>query len=99
MIADARFLSAYGMFNESEVYLQREGEQEVDVMMRVLRSPAEQLLGVRRALLALRQRLNVRARLFLKRELEGLCEGGVGWRDRLKTGKGAGTGESGGGGA
>ncbi|KAG2449778.1 hypothetical protein HYH02_005302 [Chlamydomonas schloesseri] len=90
MIADARFLAAYGMFNQSEVYLQREGEQEVDVMMRVLRTPAEQLLGVRRALIGLRQRLNVRAALFLKRELEALCEGSVGWRDRLEVGKGAG---------
>ncbi|KAG2437824.1 hypothetical protein HXX76_005443 [Chlamydomonas incerta] len=88
MIADRRFLAAYGMFNESEVYLQREGEQEVDVMLRVLRSPVEGLLDVRRALLELRQRLNVRARLFLKRELEGLCAGGVGWRDRLTAGKG-----------
>eukprot|EP00198_Chlamydomonas_reinhardtii_P007795 XP_001697132.1 predicted protein [Chlamydomonas reinhardtii] len=98
MIADRRFLSAYGMFNESEVYLQREGEQEVDVMLRVLRTPAEQLLAVRRALLDLRARLNVRARLFLKEELEALCAGSVGWRDRVNAGKGAAAGEAGRGG-
>ncbi|KAG2497360.1 hypothetical protein HYH03_004519 [Edaphochlamys debaryana] len=74
MVADARFLEAYSMFNASDVYLQAEGEREVDVMLRVLRSEAATVLGPRRALLSTRRRLNEAAGAYLAELLRGLCE-------------------------
>ncbi|GFR42596.1 hypothetical protein Agub_g3526 [Astrephomene gubernaculifera] len=75
LIADKRFLSSYGMFSEDAVYLQHEGEQEVDVMLRVmLKTSVPELLGVRKALLGVRQRLNERAAAFYAEILSGLCK-------------------------
>lgn len=79
MIVNAAFLRAYSMFSEEEVYLQRPAakqharsgsdddggdEGEVDVMIRLMRSPPDALLAVRQALAALRARLNQHAFVF-----------------------------------
>ncbi|KXZ51932.1 hypothetical protein GPECTOR_11g58 [Gonium pectorale] len=73
VVADARFLAAYRFFTPETVYVQGEGEQEVDVMLRLLRTRAPELLQVRRALRALQDRLNEQAAGFYAGKLRRLC--------------------------
>ncbi|GIL46379.1 hypothetical protein Vafri_3367 [Volvox africanus] len=73
LIADKAFLAAYGMVNEQCVYLQKEGETEVDVMLRVMATQATELLTVRQAVVEARKRSNERAVQFYARILTELC--------------------------
>lgn len=73
VIADDRFLAAYRMFTNASVYYQAPGEQEVDVMLRVMRTPALQVRAVRHALVEVRRQLNVQAGEYFKGVLEDVC--------------------------
>ncbi|GIL71639.1 hypothetical protein Vretimale_912 [Volvox reticuliferus] len=73
LITDRAFLAVYSMLNEQCVYLQKEGETEVDVMLRVMATPASELLAVRQAMVEARKRSNERAVQFFARILTELC--------------------------
>ncbi|GLI59260.1 hypothetical protein VaNZ11_001107 [Volvox africanus] len=73
LIVDQAFLAAYGMVNEQCVYLQKDGETEVDVMLRVMATQATELLTVRQAMVEARKRSNERAVQYYARILTELC--------------------------
>jgi len=66
IIADVRLLSAYKFLDESCVYLQQEGESQVDTVTRVLGMPHQEVVLRRHSLKRLRAKLNYRASLQVK---------------------------------
>ncbi|EFJ52708.1 hypothetical protein VOLCADRAFT_85968 [Volvox carteri f. nagariensis] len=63
LVANREFLASYSMLNERCVYLQKDDEQELDVMLRLVATPATELLAVRRQMAETRRRVNERAAL------------------------------------
>lgn len=74
LIADAVLLTSYSMLNEQSVYLQRPGESELDVMLRIIATPAEELLVIRRQILETRRRVNGHVTDFFAGLLSELCQ-------------------------
>lgn len=75
LIADDAFLRAYSFFDRAAVHYQAPGEEEVDVMLRVMAAPPQQIAATRSALAALRDRLNERAQAALFKMAALACSG------------------------
>lgn len=65
-ICDKRILEAYTMFDENTVIYQKDGEEEMDTMFRVLTMPPSEIWKRRKAIEGLRQKLNDDASKKLK---------------------------------
>ena len=72
VVSDKAFLQAYSMLSTSTVFEQHEHENELDVMFRVARLPAEAIWKTRTALEQLRDAMNDRCVLVLKEFLKNL---------------------------
>ncbi|EFJ50229.1 hypothetical protein VOLCADRAFT_104053 [Volvox carteri f. nagariensis] len=69
MIVTQKMLDVYSFFKEEHVFLQRPGEREVDVMMRILSMEDDVIFNRRRALCQLRQELGKLAAAVLNEAL------------------------------
>ncbi|GLC66651.1 hypothetical protein PLESTF_000456900 [Pleodorina starrii] len=75
LVANRTFLHAYRMLSEESVFLQHDGEPEVDAMLRVVAMPAAEIRAVRLRVLEARRRMNEHAAAYFRPLLAKLCTG------------------------
>lgn len=66
MIVTWRFLQSYSFLNDTHVARQWKGEEPIDVIKRMLKTPAPELAATRVAIGELREQLNARALGMIK---------------------------------